>query len=245
MWFKTLFDLKTDSQSTYLGVLWWFLEPLAFLTVYYVVFGVIMKSKTPNFIMFLFIGLVAWRWFNSSLLGSGKAISNQKKLMKEVYVSKLLFPLTIVLVDTIKFIIVFACVLAIMFIMHNSPTIHWICVVPILLVQAFLILGVSFCFAGITPFFPDVQNLIKTTIRGLMFLSGVFFDIPALSPHIAHYLMLNPIADIIIDYRAVVIHHTWPNWELLGYALLFAIVMNAIGVWLINKNDRIYPKVCI
>jgi lipopolysaccharide transport system permease protein len=243
--FKTKCDLKSDSKDTYLGMLWWFLEPSIFLFVYYFVFAVIMKSKTDNFMEFLFIGLVAWRWFSASMTSSCSIISSEKQLMKEINVSKTIFPLSMVLADTVKFLAVFCCILIILMLFHERPSIHWFAVLPVILAQSLLILGMSNCFAGFTPFIPDLKQVLTTAVRGMMFISGIFFDITELKPDIAFYLKLNPLADIIINYREILLGHTWPSWSLLSYALIIGISLNVIGISFIRAKEKSFPKVCL
>ena len=46
-------SLKAEAQRYYLGYLWWVLEPLLWVGVFYVVFYELLGSITPDFLMFL------------------------------------------------------------------------------------------------------------------------------------------------------------------------------------------------
>ena len=61
--YKTYADLRAEAERTYLGVVWWFLDPLIHISIYYFVFSVIMSRGTENFIAFLAVGVIVWRWF--------------------------------------------------------------------------------------------------------------------------------------------------------------------------------------
>lgn len=244
LWFKVYTDLKIETQITYLGFLWWFLEPIFFLVIYYFVFAVVLKTRTPHFIEFLFVGVVAWRWFGPAMNRSCRSIKNQSKLMREVYVSKLIFPASIVLNDAFKFLIIFSCVLIFLGIFHDKPTFLWFTIIPNFLCQLLLVFGLSFCFSAITPFLPDFPLVVQTIMFSLMIISGVFYNILEASPHLAHLLQYNPIADILINYRLPLIYNQMPQWGYMAYTAVFGLLLNIIGIYFIRKNDRVFPKVC-
>ena len=77
--FKNLYDyrelLKTSVQkdvrgkykNSVLGVLWSFLNPLLQICVYWFVFGMIMGSSEPNYVVFLCCGLIPWTFFAATI----------------------------------------------------------------------------------------------------------------------------------------------------------------------------------
>ncbi len=242
--FKTYTDLKIEAQMTYLGFLWWSLEPVLFFAIYYLVFGRILKAQTTHFIEFLFVGVVAWRWFGPTMMRSSRSIKSETKLMREIYVSKLLFPATNVLNDGIKFTIVFLLLLLFLIFFHHQPTLLWLTIVPNFLCQIVLIFGFSFCFSAITPFIPDFPVLVQAGMTAMMVLSGVFFDVLDAPTQWRDILQINPLADVLINYRLPLIYSKAPQWGYMFYSLGFGVVLNIIGVLAIRKNERVFPKVC-
>ena len=49
-------SLKADAARFFFGYLWWILEPLLYVAVFYVVFEVILGSKRADFLVFLMCG---------------------------------------------------------------------------------------------------------------------------------------------------------------------------------------------
>jgi lipopolysaccharide transport system permease protein len=242
--FKTYTDLKIEKQMTYLGFLWWALEPMLFLTIYYFIFGIILKTRTAHFTEFLFVGVVAWRWFGPTMTRSSRAIKSETKLMREIYVSKLLFPATHVLNDGIKFIIIFSLLLLFLSLFYHHPTLLWLTIIPNFFCQMGLIIGLSFCFSAITPFIPDFPLVVQTGMIAMTILSGVFFDVLAAPSHWQDILLLNPLADILINYRLPLIYNKAPLWNYMLYSFGFGLLLNIIGIIAIRKNERVFPKVC-
>jgi lipopolysaccharide transport system permease protein len=56
--YRAYVDLKSESARSYLGMLWWILDPLMYLAIYYLVFGVVLQRGGEGFVGFLLCGLV-------------------------------------------------------------------------------------------------------------------------------------------------------------------------------------------
>ena len=79
-------DLKGRYKGSVLGFLWTFLNPLLQLLVYTMVFSVILKSGVPNYYLHLFVALVPWIFFASSLTTGAKLVLYQKNMIKKKHI---------------------------------------------------------------------------------------------------------------------------------------------------------------
>ena len=104
IYYKTLSDLKSEARKTYAGYLWWMLEPLLQLAVYYAFFTYIFTAREPNYALFLFIGLVSWRWFQASVLHSANSLIINRSMTQVIDIDKAFFPLEVVCVDLVKYV---------------------------------------------------------------------------------------------------------------------------------------------
>jgi lipopolysaccharide transport system permease protein len=59
-----LMALRADAARYFLGYIWWVLEPLLWVGVFYVVFVIILDSRQPDFLIFLATGKLAFVWFS-------------------------------------------------------------------------------------------------------------------------------------------------------------------------------------
>ena len=62
-------DLRGRYKGSVRGFFCTFLNPLLQLVVYTVVFSVLFPTTLEKFYIFLFVGLVPWLFFNTSLVG--------------------------------------------------------------------------------------------------------------------------------------------------------------------------------
>jgi hypothetical protein len=88
-WYKTLAEVA----RTYAGFLWWVLDPILFMVIFYLVFCVLLERGGEHFVQFLLIGLVAWCWFHSTLTHGCNALPAGSGLIRRVYLPKVLLVL--------------------------------------------------------------------------------------------------------------------------------------------------------
>ena len=77
-------DLKGRYKGSILGFFWTFLNPLLQLIVYTVVFSVILRSDIEEYYLFLFVALVPWIFFSTSVSGGAGCILAQQNMIKNV-----------------------------------------------------------------------------------------------------------------------------------------------------------------
>ena len=56
-------SLKADAQRYFFGYLWWILEPLLWVGVFYLVFEVLLGTGRADFLVFLAVGKLTFIWF--------------------------------------------------------------------------------------------------------------------------------------------------------------------------------------
>lgn len=240
--YKTYADLRAETQRTYAGFLWWFVEPLLHMAVYYLVFAVLMQRGEADFVPFLLIGLVTWRWFHVSLMQGASAISNNKRLMQQLYIAKLLFPAVSILGNAVKFVITLAILLVFLWLYGLLPTVHYLALPAVLVAHMLLIMGCTFVAAAILPFLPDLRLMLDNALRALMFVSGIFFSGDIIPKDLQFWFYLNPMASLIESYRNVLMHDAWPLWGHLGGIAVVSVLLMAMGAKLIRRFDYAYPK---
>jgi lipopolysaccharide transport system permease protein len=240
--YKVRADLKSDGIKTYFGILWWILDPILFMLVFYVIFSLI-RMRTEDFVPFLLIGLVMWQWWNNALNNGANSIVQAKGLIKQVYLPKELFPLVSIFTDTFKFAIVFGLLLVFLWIYGSTPTTLYIWLPFLLLCQFLLILGGAFIVAGIIPFVPDLRFAIQHTLRMMFFMSGIFFPASRIPEQYLQIYYLNPMANLIEAFRDVLLYHREPSPERLIMIAVTSFAVFLVGWAVIRRFDRTYPKV--
>lgn len=241
--YKAWSSLYSETVRSRLGFIWWVLDPILYMAVFYVVFAVIFERGGEDFVVKLLIALVLWRWFDNAVKAAGSSLVVGVGLMQQVYVSKFLFPLSALLAQSIKSLVVLAILLLFLLIYGLEPSFGWLRLLPVLIVQLVFTSALGLLLAGLIPFFPDLKVLVDYGLQLAFFLSGVFFEISQVPEHVQPWFALNPMATLIDSGRQVLLYQSSPDWSMLGVICLASLLIGALGVYLLNRFNRDYPSV--
>ncbi len=243
--FKTEANLRTEVSRYYLNYLWWVIEPVLTMGVFYIVFGIFMNRGTDHFVGFLLAGLTFWNWFMRSVNNASSSIMGGQGLMQQVAIPKVFFPLEVVLRDCFKLLFSLSLLLLFLIFYPTPVSLTWFALPILMAVQFLLVLGSATLFAALVPFVPDLKFIIATVLHLMFFGSGVFFDIDKMVlPEHLFIIYLNPMAGLLKAYRQILLYDTWPDWFYLVKVFVFALLLLAFSLWLIFRYDHIYPRVC-
>jgi len=231
---------RLESTRLHLGTLWWMLEPLMDMGVYYLIFGVLLNRGGPDFLPFLLVGLVFWRLFSEGLMSVASSISGSIELAREVSVPKIVFPFIQLMLKLYLFSFSLALLVIVLAIFGFYPNVHWLGAIPSFITLLLLMLGVALPLAAVVPFVPDLFKGVSHLLRMLFFMSGIFYDIESTSE--AELLKLNPVVVIITSARKAFIRDESPLYFGLGIIAVCSIFGIILGVGLIRHFDRKYAK---
>jgi lipopolysaccharide transport system permease protein len=244
IFYKSWADLCAEARRYYISYIWWVLSPVLEMMVYYLVFGIGLKGfKTENFMTFLLIGVVSWKWFETSAHHCTTSIYKNRNIIKLVYLPKIIFPLIDICTDTFKFLIAFSVFIIIINFSGMFATKAYLVLPVIFVTQLLVITSVGILFAAVTPFFPDFELFSEYAIRLLFFMSGIFFDVHQLSEKYNFLFNVNPMLRIVDAYRTIIMRGEIPDiFPLLIIASIATIAILILSGW-VFKLDKIYPKI--
>ena len=61
-------EIKVKYKNSALGIVWSMVAPAMTLAIYFVVFQIVLGNHMPNFVIFLFAGLLLWNLFSLGVL---------------------------------------------------------------------------------------------------------------------------------------------------------------------------------
>lgn len=235
-------DLRTEVARRFLGFLWWILEPLMYMSAFYIVFGLALGHSRPGYVPLLLSGMVAWKWFDGSVRQASNSIQGNAGLIQQIHVPKYVFALIPILSNTVKFLIILTLLIIFLLISGYRPSTEWLALPILMANQLLYTVAFGFLLASVLPFVPDLRQVVDNVLMLMMFMSGVFFSIHEIPPSMAPLLSLNPMTTMITAYRDVLLHNQWPAWGEQLYVLLVSLPLLGLSLWILHRNDRRYPK---
>lgn len=237
-------ELKSQVAESHLGWLWWILDPLFFMLVYTFIVQYIFGVKINNFALFVFIGLIAWNFFASTVTSSVNLVRSYKSVFLKVYMPKYILIITQIIINFIKMLIGFSISVVVIMILKVNITINILSLIPILIVYILLTFGVSLFFTHFGVYVSDLQNVTAIVIRLLFYMSGVFYTLDRLPDGIkVIYTLICPTGFFLQQYRNVMMYGTNANYLVLLYWFIISIILIFFGLKLMNKYESTYIKV--
>lgn len=243
--FKTEANLRAEVAKYYLNYLWWVFNPLSSMAVFYLVFGVFLNRGTENFVGFLLCGLTSWQWFANTVNNAAPSILRGQRLMLQVNIPKIFFPLEVLLRDSFKHVFVLGLLLAFLVVYPTPCGWTWLALPVLLIIQFVINAAFALLCAAFVPFVPDLQFVIQTIIQLAFFGSGIFYSIEqvVLEKH-RSIVYLNPMAGLIKNYREVLIYSHWPDWNYLLFVGVFGVSLLIVAVYIMYRFNHVYPRIC-
>ena len=241
-------SLKTEVANSYLNWIWWILDPLFTMIIYYLIFGVVFKAKEQHFTAFLFIGQTMWGFFNKNVVQSVKMIKRNKAIVSKVYIPKFVLLFSNMMVNGFKMMISWVIVLVLMLISKVDISAYILCYIPIMLVLVLVTFAVCVNLMHFGVFVEDLGNVVNIGMQFLFYMTGIMYSIEnrlgGEYPLVADILTYgNPVALLIRDMRNALLYGQGPTWGVLLIWVAVALIFSVIGVRTIYKNENSYVKV--
>jgi ABC-2 type transport system permease protein len=193
--------------ASLLGLLWSYIQPALRFTVYFFVFGVVLKTHgaTPNFALHLFTGMVFVHYFTETWSGGTRSIWANRALVMKMRVPREIFPVATMMVAAY----------------HTGPQVLILAIACAVLGWHFSLVGfaagalglailISFSmalaliFSALNVFFKDFQNIVQTATQFMHFLVPMMYSYSMLAKLGEHHrwayelYFANPLAEVVM-----------------------------------------------
>ncbi len=229
-------DLRARYKASVLGFLWTFINPLLQLIVYTFVFSIIMRSDIEQYYIFLFIALVPWIFFSSSLTAGAGSILAQKDMVKKIYFPREVIPISFVTTGFVNMLLTFLVVFLVLIVTGFGMNLEALAFLPIvMLIEYFFALGITLIVSGLTVFFRDLEYILGIITMIWQYLTPVLYSQSMVEEQLKdHPFMLkawnlNPTTPIINAYREILYYKQIPDLANLTSAIVLGMVVCVIG----------------
>ncbi len=256
-------DLKAGLANTMLGYIWWILDPLFNMLIYYFLFEVIFDRNEPFFPLFLFCVLLPWKWLTASWQGSAGVIQGKAGIIKQVYIPKTMLPLQLIFSNFVTMLIGYVVIVGMLIAYRLPITWHLIELIPIWGVTFLLTYGVSLIFAHLGVIFTDFRNMLGHLIRLLFYLAPSMYGMDRVMKSNfpewlkGLYYWVNPFASLFTSYRNVILGEkvagvsgnpyingpTSPDYMMLLLWAIISIFIIWAGAKILYTQEKNYTKI--
>lgn len=232
-------DLKGRYKGSVLGFLWTFINPLLQLGVYTMVFSVIMKNGISDYYLFLFVALIPWIFFSTSLNGGSSCIISQKEMVKKIYFPREVLPIAFVTSQFVNMLYSFVVIFAVLIISGKGINVYAVLCLPIImLVEYILALSVAFISSSMSVYLRDIQYILGIVTMAWQFLTPVMYSVDQVPERLLPIFNMNPMTPIIVAYRDILYYKEMPKITTLAHAFLLGIILMIVGIGVFSKLKK-------
>ena len=238
VWFFARGNIKARNASTFLGLVWWVLNPLLLGLVYFFIFGLIFPSERD--IAYLLSGMFVFHYTSQSLSGGAASILSNSKLLVNIRFPRLILPIAFLLESTFGFLaslVVFYVIVIPFAGVVPGPEIFLL--IPVLPLHIFFNTGLAAASARLAVPFRDINNLIPYLNRIWLYTSPIIWPISmleSLSEPLYLLLRFNPMFPIIAVYRTALLGYPLEQIDIIAM-VAWCLLVGVVGIAMFIKYE--------
>lgn len=222
-------------QRSILGFAWALINPLAMILIYLVIFSRIMSEKLTvggtglSYGIYLCSGILAWSLFQDIVTRGQTVFLDNANLLKKHSFPRASLPAIAVLTAFAQFIPTFVVFLAVLGLSGHFPGISLLAAAPVLIILVTFAAGLGVLLGVLNVLVRDVGQASATMLQIWFWLTPIVYPTSALPPYAADLLRANPVTPLIEALHAVFMRRDWPDWAMLIYPTLVAVLLCLLG----------------
>lgn len=229
-------EIKARYKSAVFGFLWIILNPILQMLIIGVVFSVVLKVALVDYLLFLFIGLLLWNFFSTTLTKVTPVIVYESNLIGKAVFSRQIIVLCIILSDLFHTVVAFF-VFGIFLILVQKLNMVYFLLVPLSLIWAtILVTGIGFFTSALNVRYRDVSFFVQALVPLWFYATPIIYSTKLVPQQLQIFLYLNPMVGIVQLARWSIIKGEVPDFSLILFNLLITVLMFIIGFLTFRKE---------
>jgi ABC-2 type transport system permease protein len=208
------------------------LSPAFTLGVYYMVFSLFLKNGIPNFVVYLFSGLVVWNMFQNAINAATGVIVDRAALVKKVSFPREILALSNVGAATVYFLVQLVVLILFVAALGHAPAWRFLLILPVSFVALYLFTSaLAVVMSAVNVYFRDMKHLMEVLLQLWFWLTPVVYSYEnSIAPHLAKHgltlvYFINPVTLVVVTFQRVFYVATTVHSTVTGQ------VLNILPTW--------------
>ena len=246
----SVYEIISKNRNNYLGTAWEMINPTIQLIIYWFVFSTI-RSREPvevggvdiPFFPWLLAGFFLWIFCYQSIIQGSNSIYTRLRMLSKMNFPMSVIPNFVIFSNFYVHVAVLLLSMVVLQFMGYYASIYYFQFIYFIISAICLLFAISLVTSTLSTILRDFHLLLNSTVRMLLYLSGVLWPITLLDdfPKLMNIMKLNPIFYLIEGYRAAFFGSEWyfiTHWQYSLYFWGLVIVLFMFGSMLHVKFRR-------
>ena len=209
-----------------------------------------IRSGDYPFFIYLMTAILPWSFFQGSVSGATTSISDGGSLIKKVYFSREIIPISMVVANLMNFLptLVVMLIFLAWFKMIFTPL--FLLLPAVILLHCILTIGFALVVSGLYVRYRDIKYIVEILLMALFYLTPAFYPlslVTGFSKTFFKIYMFNPFVGLLILYRTTLLNgyiKTLPAgvnfFNILCIPLVSTIAIFLFGFWIFRKQEATF-----
>ena len=201
-------EIKVKYKNSVLGLIWSMVAPAMTLIIYWFVFGLVLKNGIPNFVIYLFAGLLLWNLFQFGVMSGTGVVVNNAGIVKKVSFPREILALAAVGSACVFFFFQAIVMVIFMIVLHHGPDWSYLPALFLALVTGIVLAGaIAVLLSAINVYLRDTQHLIEVVLTAWFWACPIVYSFwlqihPRLGPRgLSWIYFLNPMVPLVLTFQ--------------------------------------------
>jgi ABC-2 type transport system permease protein len=200
-------EIKVKYKNSVLGLVWSMVAPAMTLAIYFFVFSILLDNKMPNFVIYLFAGLLLWNLFSLGVLTGTGVVVNNAGIVKKVSFPREILALAAVGSACVFFFFQAIVMVIFMVILRAPPDVAYFpLLILALLAGVIFASGLAVLLSAINVYLRDTQHLIEVILTGWFWACPIVYSYQTveakLGPrHLTWIYLANPMTPLVLAFQ--------------------------------------------
>ena len=246
-------EIKVKYKNSVLGLVWSMAAPAMTLAIYFFVFQIVLGNKQPNFVIFLFAGLLMWNLFSLGVLTGTGVVVNNAGIVKKVSFPREILALAAVGSACVFFFFQAIVLVIFMLVLHTAPDLAYLPVLLLALVTSVVLASaIAVLLSSINVYLRDTQHLIEVILTAWFWACPIVYAYQKqigdrLGPKgLTWIYFLNPMVPLVLSFqRCIYAHPTTYAWVNGVYTTFYVLPTKGMG-WYVGLDLAVlFLSVCL
>lgn len=204
------YELLAEMRDSKLGLFWNFASPAIQIVTYWFVFGYVFERNAVDkipFLVWMLGGMVVWLFINPCITDGCNAIFAKSEVITRMKFPVSILPLTVVLKKLFNHFCIMILMIIVFALNGYYPDVYWFGLIYYLLCSIIFAFSLSLTTSVLNMLARDVRKLIVSTMRLLLYLTPILWNIKRLPEWIQKIAICNPIYYLVQGYRDCFFYH--------------------------------------
>lgn len=240
--YNAWYELRFRYAGTGLGIVWNLIHPLAEITLYTLVFSLLISRgmREESYALYLTSGLLPWRTFADAIFQGSNAFLQNTTYLKRLAIPSEIFVAKVALTSLFLLLLYLLFIVPLSLIFGGEVGLSLL-VLPLLAIFLHgLGLGMGLILANLQVLFPDIRQILQFLVPLWSWTMPIIYPEQIIPVNLKPFLYLNPPYAFLESIRHVILDNRFPPLAIWGIMIIWVFLFLGLGAYV---NDQLKDEV--